>query len=128
MSRDKEKHAIAKHNHYVANKEKYISASTKAKRKRIEWLREYKTTHPCVECGEARVPCLEFHHPELRDEMGPESKKDRNTISYLATHRGLKVLQEEIKKCVVLCANCHKLEHWDKENNNYSRIQNASMM
>jgi len=66
-----------------------------------EWLK----THPCVDCGEADPVVLQLHH------RNPEEKTA--TISDLITrqHVGNERLAEEIKKCDVLCANCHLRRH-----------------
>lgn len=59
---------------------------------------EYLKEHPCVECGETDPIVLEFHH---------EDKKIKE-VSYLRARSSLDTLYEEIGKCVVLCANCHR--------------------
>lgn len=61
------------------------------------WLCE----HPCISCGEGDPIVLEFDH------IDPETK--HMSISH-AIHSGvpLSTLQEEIEKCQVLCANCHR--------------------
>ena len=58
----------------------------------------------CLYCGEARKPCLDFHHINPTD-------KDQ-TVSE-ATARGWSNarLLREIKKCLVVCANCHRWLH-----------------
>lgn len=56
----------------------------------------------CPRCGENDPACLDFHH------TGDEEK------SFSVSHRSWRnpaVLQAEIAKCVVLCANCHRKLH-----------------
>lgn len=55
----------------------------------------------CIKCGENDWRCLDFHH---RD---PKTKKF--TIS--GQNHSKQALMEEIAKCDVLCANCHRKEH-----------------
>jgi hypothetical protein len=67
---------------------------------------EYKRDHcECTRCGESNPACLEFHHRE------PEHKE--RTVSELITYgNSLETVREEIEKCDVLCANCHRQEHY----------------
>ena len=67
---------------------------------------EYKRDHcECTRCGESNPACLEFHHRE------PEDKE--RTVSELITYgNSLETVREEIEKCDVLCANCHRREHY----------------
>jgi hypothetical protein len=63
-------------------------------------VRQYLKEHPCVDCGETDLLVLEFDH--IRGEKKSEiSTLVHNTLSWE------KVL-EEIGKCEVRCANCHK--------------------
>lgn len=68
----------------------------------------------CSICGEKRFPCLQFHH------VNPKEKK--YTIGYAIERLGMEKLNKEISKCVILCANCHFIEH-SKE-----RTPNAKIM
>ena len=56
-------------------------------------------------CGENHISCLEFHHLDPTVKEGAVSNLIR--VSF---ERALK----EIEKCIVLCSNCHKKEHWDE--------------
>jgi hypothetical protein len=58
----------------------------------------------CVKCGYSRnYAALEFHH------LDP-SKKEIN-ISGNGIKGSWKRLMEELKKCVLICSNCHREEH-----------------
>ena len=84
-------------------KEEYSKPAPRAARK--ELLYTLKT--PCVHCGESDPRCIDFHH------MDPK-KKSFNVASPPAGTSEHLVLQE-IKKCVNLCANCHRLLHCGDE-------------
>ena len=61
---------------------------------------EYLLSHPCVECGERDIIVLEFDHRT-------QTTKRFDVMS--ATHgHSWKTIEAEIKKCDVVCANCHK--------------------
>lgn len=58
----------------------------------------------CCKCGYNRFHgALEFHHTD-------PSKKD-TTIKNVISGSWAK-LEAELKKCILLCANCHRETHW----------------
>ncbi len=54
----------------------------------------------CKLCGESRHWVLDFHH----------NGEKTNTISFLRKNRW-SILKNEIKNCILLCANCHAEKH-----------------
>lgn len=59
----------------------------------------------CQDCGGVfHQSAYDFHH------LDP-SVKDDNPSRLLRTSKG----REELKKCVLLCANCHRLRHFTEE-------------
>ncbi|QXL90328.1 hypothetical protein [Salmonella phage NINP13076] len=56
----------------------------------------------CILCGEKEPVALDLHHID-------ESTKDANVSDLM--RRGTKRLIDEMNKCVVLCANCHRKVH-----------------
>ena len=68
-----------------------------------EWLSGYKRERGCYRCGLKDPRVLDFHH---------RSKKDKLFgIGGLRREVGFQRLSEEIKKCEVVCANCHRIVH-----------------
>lgn len=90
---------------YLANKEYYIDKANKRKKELREWLSQYKANIGCQNCPENHPACLHFHH---RD----SETKEFEICDALCT-RGMDVIHEEIKKCDILCANCHAKKHFD---------------
>ena len=68
----------------------------------IEYIRSYKEYHKCCKCGEGRAVCLDLHHKD------PKIKKFRFSDG---KGRSIKTIENEFKKCIVVCANCHRLLH-----------------
>lgn len=64
-----------------------------------DYIWNYLSSHPCVDCGEDDVIVLEFDHRE------PSEKA--YTISQ-TLHVSIDKLSAEIAKCDVRCANCHR--------------------
>ncbi len=62
----------------------------------------------CVECGESRYWVLDFHHKE-------RSEKEDNLGTILFS-KGKVAFQKELKKCIVLCSNCHRDLHHKERN------------
>lgn len=63
-------------------------------------LLEYLAAHPCVDCGEADIVVLEFDH--VRGEKA-------HNVTYLVNGGfGWPRVRQEIEKCDVRCANCHR--------------------
>ena len=88
--------------HYAQNRQRYIDQAAKVKRRltreRTIYLIEFFRTHSCVDCGEQDPIVLEFDH--LGDKsfaIGPELSK-----------RSWQSILDEMKKCEVVCANCHR--------------------
>jgi hypothetical protein len=65
------------------------------------WLADYLQRHPCVDCGEDDLRCLEFDHR-------PGSGKVKDVTTLLRQSASLEKIQREIEKCDVRCANCHR--------------------
>ena len=64
-----------------------------------EFVYQYLLTHPCQTCGESDPRVLEFHH------IG---NKDKEITRLISGGWSVRRIQEEINKCTVLCANCHR--------------------
>jgi len=97
---------IYRKNHYEANKEKYIAKAKVHKEQFRDWWRDFKMTLKCSQCGENHPATLDFHHTD-------PSQKDA-TVSSLITLGNKKRILDEIEKCVVLCANCHRKFHYNE--------------
>lgn len=99
------KKAREKYNH--KNRE-VIRNKQKEKRKKFqEWARQFKDK--CSRCGETHPACLDFHHIEEKE----SSIANMINRSSLTSSLKEKIIAE-IKKCEVLCSNCHRKVHWEE--------------
>lgn len=64
-----------------------------------QFVFDYLQKHPCIDCGESDPICLDFDH--LSD------KKIEVSI-LVKDKKPIEVISQEIEKCVVRCANCHR--------------------
>ena len=69
-------------------------------------INKIKTESGCVHCGNNfsdNPQVLDFHH------VDPKTKN----VSYFfrTSYNQFNKVLKEIKKCIVLCANCHRIEH-----------------
>jgi hypothetical protein len=69
------------------------------------WLTEYKKTLACERCGFSDFRALEFHHHGY-------SKKDFTIANMIHSGQSKDTIEREIKKCIILCSNCHQIEHY----------------
>lgn len=93
--------------HYQENKDLYYEKSKNYFKKLQEWFTEFKSTLKCSICGESRHWVLDFHHTD-------PSIKDGNIANMLNTSSKEKIL-DEVKKCIVLCSNCHRDLHYHEK-------------
>ncbi|WP_226482232.1 homing endonuclease associated repeat-containing protein [Natrinema amylolyticum] len=60
----------------------------------------------CDRCSEMNPVCLDFHHVN-------EDEKEMAVGKMIAFGYAKDRIRNEIEKCIVLCANCHRKEHYD---------------
>lgn len=80
----------------------------KRREKIQQYLRDYKTSKGCADCGyNGHHVALQFHHID-------GNEKEFNVCNA----KSIKQAKEEIEKCIVLCANCHAIRTYNKIQNN----------
>jgi hypothetical protein len=105
----KQKHKEYSKNYYEKNKAKHSQRiALRKKELRTLWAK-FKATLSCAHCGENDPSTFDFHHIK----KDPTNKK----VYKLLQRQNYNGAREEIKKCIVLCANCHR-KHHDKERKN----------
>lgn len=94
---------------------RYYSENTNQHRKTVQqnsrlykqqlrnWINTKIKILGCNICNEKEPCCLDFHHVE--------SLEKDNLISYLVNTNSRQKLELELRKCVVVCSNCHRKIH-----------------
>ena len=90
---------------YAKNKKTQCSRVKEREKRISKKIAEYKLSLKCEKCGEGHPSCLDFHHKNPLD-------KDCSIGNVVNRGWGWKRIEEEMEKCEVLCANCHRKEHW----------------
>jgi 5-methylcytosine-specific restriction endonuclease McrA len=104
MARDKDNYNKWFREYYKTHKAQYIrKAEEHQKKKKIWFENKFKEILFCSRCGEKDRRCLDFHH------LDPSKKDD--SIAHMIKTASYARLEAEVKKCIVLCANCHRKEH-----------------
>jgi Zn finger protein HypA/HybF involved in hydrogenase expression len=84
-------------------REQWREQSIIKNKQRRAFIDEYKSKCSCGKCGDIRPYVLDFHH------LDP-STKSFNLGD--ASTKGIKAIEEELKKCITLCRNCHSEFHY----------------
>lgn len=67
-----------------------------------QWMNEIKSK-PCCDCGGTfEVCCMDFDHKE-------NTEKSYNIGSMFAHHYSRELIEIELAKCDLVCANCHRI-------------------
>ena len=90
--------------YYRRNTKQEIKRVATRKAKLRDWLNEYRKSTSCSVCGESDPACLDFHHTNPKE-------KEFSLGDTKASGFSKKRLLNEIQKCVVVCANCHRKAH-----------------
>jgi hypothetical protein len=72
-------------------------------------FRQYKEDAGCADCG------YDYPHYMLEFDHLPGTKKVDNVYRVLKKY-GLESAWQEVAKCEVVCANCHKRRTFEREN------------
>jgi hypothetical protein len=93
--------------YYEANKAKSLLANAVTRKKKRKAFQDWKATLSCSECGFSHVAALDFHHTDAKNKEG--------IVSELIRGGQFKKAKAEAEKCIVLCANCHRIHHYEEK-------------
>jgi predicted HNH restriction endonuclease len=93
--------------YYEGNKKKAIDANLESRRRNRELWQQFKSGLKCEHCGFSHPAALDFHHID---------RTNKKSVNKLASNGMYKQAIQELHKCVVLCANCHRITHHEEKN------------
>ena len=98
--------AEANKTHYQNNKQVYldraITRNARLNTQNKQRLFAYLSEHPCIDCGQTDIRCLEFDHVR--------GNKSANITRMITSATSWSNIESEIAKCEVRCANCHRVK------------------
>ena len=74
-----------------------------ARNRNKAYILEYFKSHPCADCGNSNPVVFDFDH------ISGEKKYDLSKL--IQQGASITLMQCEIDKCEVRCANCHRIRH-----------------
>ena len=90
---------------------KKVFQNSKFEKRNKGFIQRVKIKRECCKCGLKHKPyLLEFHHLEPNTKY--KSVTDLQFNAY-----GMKLIKDEIRKCVIICRNCHaEFHHLERQN------------
>jgi len=102
--KDKHKEYAAK---YYQNNGAKVRAASKVTRRELRVLwNAYKSGLACSACGFAHPAVIDFHHP-------PGTKE--HSVNTLVKNGRYALAYKEAAKCIIFCANCHRIHHYKEK-------------
>lgn len=90
--------------YYLKNRDSIIKCQLQKYEELTSIFRNWRSGLKCCVCGEEETVCLDFHHINMEE-------KEKNVTKMVAS--GYNSVIKELKKCIVVCANCHRKIHAD---------------
>lgn len=89
---------------YPKNKKKHIGYQSNLKKKIFEFVKDFKRKSKCFDCN-----FLGKIYPEVLDFDHVKGVKKFELSSFHNHTNSMKRVREEINKCEIVCANCHRI-------------------
>src|SRR2546423_13858300 len=107
MARDVEKQRAAKRRYYERNRGLYRDRNRR-KRARLRAIARELKSRPCADCGQTfPFYVMDFDHREGEEKTAQ--------VAMLVNAMNLQRLLAEIEKCDLVCANCHRIRTYKRE-------------
>lgn len=96
---------LASRRHYELNKEAYIERNKKYRNEIRVFIQNIKEKQSCLDC-DVSYPYYVMDFDHLENKLGG--------INFFASTGRIGALKKEIKKCEVVCANCHRIRTYQR--------------
>lgn len=93
---------IASRRHYLANKHYYLERNRRYRKELTTFVNSIKESTPCADCK----LCYPYYVMDF-DHLDGHIKE--GLVSHFMKNRRRLGMIDEIKKCDVVCANCHRI-------------------
>jgi hypothetical protein len=93
------------------HREKRLARIYERKAAIYQYVQNMKSQLYCVDCGKRHPATLQFHHLNSED-------KAFNISDAALRGTSLDRIKKEMQKCIVLCANCHLIRHYNMRKKN----------
>lgn len=92
---------------YLANQTKARAAINRRKRQEKERWETYRAGKACAHCSFSHPAVIDFHHV---------IRQNKQSVNDLVSkyHKVDAAIREAEEKCIPLCANCHRILHWEE--------------
>ena len=88
----------------------YFKEHVKNRRREMrQFIQEQKVGGCCKHCGNTDIRVLDFHHAD-------RGSKEASVDTMLKQGWSKERILRELVKCELLCANCHRIHHWEERN------------
>ena len=105
--KDMEKSRAAQRRYYERNRELYF-LKNKRKKEQLRAIAQERKAQPCADCGESfPYYVMDFDHREGEVKIAH--------VSRLVSMMNLPQLLDEMDKCDVVWANCHRIRTFNRE-------------
>lgn len=92
-------------------KRRLLELQVLRRKRRRRWLNKYKEAKGCEICGyNLNGVAMDFDHLDRAQKLFNPSSRYLNS--------SLKKIFAEIRKCRILCANCHRIHSFDSKHHN----------
>lgn len=105
--KDIEKERAAKRRYYDSHREVY-RLKNRRKKEKLRAIAQERKSQPCADCGGVYpYYVMDFDHREGEEKLAH--------VSRLVAGMNLQRLLDEMAKCDVVCANCHRIRTFNRE-------------